>query len=199
VVVGDLEQARRFCELITGQSPAEAMRQVFDAQSANSYRVEDFTLLAQVSQTTMLYDETMQVRDMLTEAFRARFGPEGFQGRLMFEPTVCRATQDRQAAAVELCRSGPDVAVVVGGFGSSNTRHLFELAQGYAPAVFIEDAEAIRSQAEVLTIDLAREAPLVARDWLPLRRPLRIGVLAGASSPEVVVGEVLQRLAAFLS
>ena len=140
----------------------------------------------------------MQVRRLIREAFVARYGPDQIDARLLFEPTVCRATQDRQAAAIELCRSGPDVAIVVGGFGSSNTRHLWELAGGYAPAFFVEDADAILSAEELKTFDFHGGSPTVARNWLGRRRPLRIGVLAGASSPEIVVGEVMGRLAEFL-
>ncbi|MCD6303781.1 MAG: 4-hydroxy-3-methylbut-2-enyl diphosphate reductase, partial [Planctomycetes bacterium] len=114
-------------------------------------------------------------------------------------PTVCRATQARQAAALELCRRGCDVVVVVGGFGSSNTRHLYELARGFGPTWFIEDAEAIRSSRLIETIDLARNERYAAEDWLPARRPLRVGVLAGASSPEIVVGQVVSRLAELIT
>jgi 4-hydroxy-3-methylbut-2-enyl diphosphate reductase IspH len=99
---------------------------------------------------------------------------------------------------VALCKLGCDLVVVVGGFGSSNTRHLYELARSYAPAWFIEDARAIRSPRELETVDLPAGRPVVAENWLPPRRPLRIGVLAGASSPEIVVGEVVQRLGEFL-
>jgi len=146
----------------------------------------------------MLHDETLVIRDLLRGAYLRRFGPEGLDERLIFEPTVCRATQERQDAAVELCRGGADLVVVVGGFWSSNTRHLFELAGRYAPAWFIEDASAIRSDRELLALDPGTNRPRITKDWLPGRRPLRIGALAGASSPEVVVGEVLERLAGFL-
>jgi 4-hydroxy-3-methylbut-2-en-1-yl diphosphate reductase len=89
------------------------------------------------------------------------------------------------------------MVVVVGGFESSNTRHLYELARSYVPAWFIETADAIRGPAEIETFD-PTTGPRVARDWLPLKRPLSVGVLAGASSPEVVVGSVLEKLAEFL-
>ena len=94
---------------------------------------------------------------------------------------------------------GVELAVVVGGFGSSNTRHLYELARGRAAAWFIEDAEAIRPGGEILAMDPHGNAPAVMTGWLPDRRPLRVGVLAGASSPDVVVGGVLEVLAALLS
>jgi len=198
VVAGDLEQTQAFCDMISRRRDPGDFARVFDAQATNADSLAPFERLAQVSQTTMLYNETMQVRDRLRQAFAQQFGADQLSQRLLFEPTVCRATQDRQAAAVELCRDRLDLVVVVGGFGSSNTRHLYELARSYAPAVFIEDAGAIVSADEIQTMDLETNSPLVLRDWLPHRRPLRVGVLAGASSPEVVVGEVLQCLAKFL-
>lgn len=199
LVVGSLDQTRRFCRMVTGEQPAASLREVFGGPAGNVETIEPLLRLAQVSQTTMLHDETQKVRALIRSAFERRFGAAGSRDRLLFEPTVCRATQDLQAAAVELCRAGLDLAVVVGGFGSSNTRHLYELAAACVPAWFIEDAGAIRSADELETIDLAAGSPVVARGWLPARRPLRIGVLAGASSPEVVVGKVLGRLAEFLS
>ena len=199
VVVGDMDRMRRFCELITGRQPAGSFRETFDEADTNAEMLDPFDRIAQVSQTTMLYDETLAVRELLREAYAERFGPAGLDDRLVFQPTVCRATQARQAAAVTLCRAGCDLAVVVGGFGSSNTRHLYELAGGFAPAWFIEDARAIRSASEIETIDLPAGRPYVATDWLPARRPLRIAVLAGASSPEIVVGQVVERLGEFLS
>jgi 4-hydroxy-3-methylbut-2-enyl diphosphate reductase len=198
LVVGDMEQTRRFCDLVTGRRPAGTFREHFDDAATNAESLRPFQRLAQVSQTTMLYEETLSVRELIRRAYGERFGEAGLDERVVSQPTVCRATQARQAAAVALCRSGCDLAVVVGGFGSSNTRHLYELASGFAPAWFIEDARAIRSARELETIDIADDRGFVAADWLPQRRPLRIAVLAGASSPEIVVGEVVERLGEFL-
>ena len=198
LVVGDLAQGRQLADLITGATPAGEFPALFGPQATNARSPEPFGRLAQVSQTTMLYDQTLQLRELIRTAFAARFGEAALAGRLLFEPTVCRATQARQDAAVKLCQSACQVVIVVGGFGSSNTRHLFELAREYCPAYFIEDSRALFSADRLATIDPATGAPVVVEGWLPPARPLRIGVLAGASSPEVVVGEVLQRLAGFL-
>lgn len=199
LVAGDLRQVRQVGELIAGDRPAGELGELFGPDAANAGSLEPFQRLAQVSQTTMLYDDTMEVRRILTEAFSRRFGPEQLPHRLLLQPTVCRATQARQTAAVTLCQSRLDLVVVVGGFGSSNTRHLYELARKYSPAYFIESAQAIRSADALETADIATHEPIVVRDWLPPKRPLRVGILAGASSPECVIGEVLRRLAEFLS
>ncbi|MBS3734618.1 MAG: hypothetical protein KGY99_06795 [Phycisphaerae bacterium] len=197
LVVGDLDGVDRFCDMIRAGTPADPAA-AFGAAATNAQTMAPFDRLAQASQTTMLYDETMEVRRRVQAAFAERFAPVEADRRLLFEPTVCRATQNRQSAAVELCRRGPDLAVVVGGFGSSNTRHLHELARQYAPAYFIETVEAIRSHGAIESFDPSRETARVVRDWLPQHRPLRVAVLSGASTPEVLVGDVLERLADLL-
>ena len=199
LVVGDLAEARQFGEMLVRQAPAREFRGRFGAETTNSESPAPFAKLALVSQTTMLYDETMAVRDVVRKAFVRRFGPEGPDERLLFHPTVCRATQERQSAALRLCRNRCDLVVVIGGFSSSNTRHLYELASGHVPAVFIESAEAIRTETAIESLDPAASQCIVVQDWFPQRRPLRVAVLAGASCPEVVIGRVLERLAAFLS
>lgn len=197
VVVGSLDQTRKFCRFITGRTPASTFGRTFGPEATNADSPAPFDHLAQVSQTTMLYDETMAVREILSEAFARRFGAESAE-RLLLHPTVCRATQDRQTAADDLCRQC-DLAVVVGGFSSSNTRHLYELASDRIPAVLIEGAASIRSADEIESVAAGEAGPAVVNNWLPSRRPLRIAVLAGASCPEAVIGDVLQRLSEFLS
>lgn len=197
VVVGGLDEVDVFCRLIRG-TERQSFADRFDTDHTNTESIEPFLHLAQVSQTTMLYDDTMEVRRRAGEAFAARFGEQEAKKRLLFEPTVCRATQERQSAAVELCREGLDLAIVVGGFGSSNTRHLYELARGHGPAYFIETAEAILSAERVESYDPQAGETRVTCGWLPERRPLRIGVLSGASTPEVLIGQVLDRLAGML-
>jgi len=198
LVIGNLAEGRQFAEMVASDQPPQAFRERFGPATTNAESPQPFRRLAQVSQTTMLYDHTMALRDILRSGFARRYGQEELNQRLLFEPTVCRATQDRQNAAVELCKAGCDLVVVVGGFGSSNTRHLYELAQAHAPTVFIEDAGAILSPSCLRALDPDQDRPVTVKNWLPRRRPLHVAVLAGASSPEIVVGQVVEKLAEFL-
>lgn len=198
-VVGSLAETDRFCDLLQRGADGEAFRLAFPQSASNAEGLAPFERLAQVSQTTMLYNDTLAVRQRVRLAFENRFGPGHAAERLSFQPTVCRATQARQNAAVELCRAGCDLVLVVGGFGSSNTRHLYELACQHAPlALFIEDADAIRSSSEILAYSASGGGAAVLRDWLPSRRPLHVAILAGASSPEIVLGQVVEKVASFL-
>ncbi len=199
LVVSDLEQVTVFCDLIAGAHPAETFRKQFGDDTTNSDTFAPFERIAQVSQTTMLYDETIRMRQLIRDHYAKCYGQREADSRLLFEPTVCRATQDRQSAAIELCRTPCDLVIVVGGFGSSNTRNLYELARGYADAFFVEQPDAIHSLRRLRSFDPDSGKHIVVNDWLPTRRPLRIGVLAGASTPEIVVGEVLRKLSEFLS
>ena len=200
VVAGNLDEVSLLCEFLTGNRPGEAFVEAFGAELTNATDPQPFQRLAQVSQTTMLYNETMAAREILRAAFEKRFSSDsaGVSARLLFQPTVCRATQDRQSAAADLCSADCDLAVVVGGFGSSNTRHLYELAASRVPAVFIEGAQAIGLDGRIDSFDETATRRVVVRRHLPHRRPLRIAVLAGASCPEIVIGQVLQKLATFL-
>jgi len=198
LVVGGLTETEFFADMITGGLSDEKFTEHFPPACTNAASLEPFGQLAQVSQTTMLYSDTVAVREILEKAFAVRFGADLSEDRLLFEPTVCHATQDHQTSAAEMCSSGCDLVMVVGGFGSSNTRHLHELARAYVPAFFIENADAIVSADRVIAYDSDLGEPVVLDGWLPTRRPLSIGVLAGASSPEIVVGQVIDRLAGFL-
>jgi len=198
LVVGDLIKTEFFAEMIAGGLSDEKFTELFPPTCTNATSLAPFGQLAQVSQTTMLYSDTVAVREILEKAFALRFGADLSEDRLLFEPTVCHATQDHQTSAAELCSSGCDLVMVVGGFGSSNTRHLHELARGYVPAFFIENADAIISADRLIAFDSDLGEPVELDGWLPTGRPLCIGVLAGASSPEIVVGQVIDKLAGFL-
>ncbi|MBN1556089.1 MAG: 4-hydroxy-3-methylbut-2-enyl diphosphate reductase [Phycisphaerae bacterium] len=198
LVLETLPQVETFGTMLRNGVRDAEFQASFSPSTTNAESMKAFETLAQVSQTTMLYHHTQRVREILTAAYSARFGETAAE-RLRFQPTVCRATQDRQDAAVELCQSRCDLVIVVGGFGSSNTRHLHELARRYAPAYLIENAEAIQSAEQLQAYNRQADAAETIRDWLPNKRPLHVGLLAGASSPEIVIGQVLQRLAEFLT
>jgi 4-hydroxy-3-methylbut-2-en-1-yl diphosphate reductase len=191
VVVATLEQTRTLCELLSRGAPVDAFVEALGADAVHLTDPAAFARTAQVSQTTMLYEDTLEVRRLLTDALGAE--------HLQFEPTVCQATQDRQQAARDLCDTGADLILVVGGFGSSNSRHLYELARRRTTAWFIEDASAFEPDGSIRAFDETTHAPRVVTEWLPTGRPITIGVLAGASSPEIVVGQVVERLVAHLN
>ena len=139
--------------------------------------------VAVVNQTTMLYGETLALGAVVTEAC----AKAGRYCRLA--DTVCRATQDRQDAAVAVCRERPDRVLVIGGFGSSNTAQLYRLAAAAGAAYLVQNAGAL--EAERITHWVPGSGLRCDGPWLP-EGWATVGILAGASCPAADVGDVIR-------
>jgi 4-hydroxy-3-methylbut-2-enyl diphosphate reductase len=107
--------------------------------------------------------------------------------------TLCGATQERQDAVVELLDTAPDLMVIIGGYNSSNTMHLVELASKRVPTYFIRDARLIEDGTRIAHRDVVSGEERVTTGWLP-EGPVRVGVTAGASCPDNQIGETVVRI-----
>lgn len=145
------------------------------------------------NQTTMLKSETEEIQKRLRNAIIQRDGSEDcFQ---MFD-TICGATQERQDALFEMLRKPMDLLLVVGGYNSSNTAHLVEIAEPELPTFFIRGASCIQSLEEIVHYDLHHKeektsdySRLFAED-----RPVTLGITAGASCPNNLIEETLVKI-----
>jgi 4-hydroxy-3-methylbut-2-enyl diphosphate reductase len=87
-----------------------------------------------------------------------------------------------------------DLAIIVGGYNSSNTSHLVELCEEKLPAYFIEGPEKIISEKKILHFDLKKHQEIATTNWLPQHNPLRILLTSGASCPDAIVESVIYKL-----
>ncbi len=154
----------------------------------------DLERLGLVNQTTMLSSETEQIAEILRDALHARLGVAPGPAHFRTLDTFCPATQRRQDAVRELLAAG-DLALllVVGGFRSSNTAHLARLGAEQVPSFHIEDAAGLISASRIRHLPPESTAAVITSDWLP-PQPRTIGITAGASTPELEIGRVLERL-----
>ncbi len=145
------------------------------------------------NQTTMLKSETEEIQKRLRQAVIDRDGNDAaFQ---MFD-TICGATQERQDALFEMLRKPMDLLIVVGGYNSSNTAHLVEIAEPELPTFFIRDASRISSLEEIVHYDLHHREEKTS-DYSRLfsdDRPVTIGITAGASCPNNLIEETLVKI-----
>jgi len=111
--------------------------------------------------------------------------------------TLCYATNDNQSAATGMLQTPADLAIVVGGYNSSNTTHLVELCEEKLPAYFINSDDKILSAKEILHYNYHTKQELLTADYLPAKEPVRILVTSGASCPDAVVEAVIRKLASF--
>jgi 4-hydroxy-3-methylbut-2-en-1-yl diphosphate reductase len=145
------------------------------------------------NQTTMLKSETEEIQKRLRKAIIDRDGDEtGFQ---MFD-TICGATQERQDALFEMLRKPMDLLLIVGGYNSSNTAHLVEIAEPELPTFFIRGASCIKSLEEIVHYDLHHREERTS-DYSRLfsdNHPVTVGITAGASCPNNLIEETLVKI-----
>lgn len=198
VVVYSIEETEVLAAFLEGDADASALLQGIRAGSFSpDIDVErDLVRLGVINQTTMLASESRAIGDRLKVALTKRDGEEALIQNFRDFDTICRATQDNQDAAAAVAELQPDLYLVVGGYDSSNTKNLARVGHRLGvPAFHIEGPHCIgpvlhhrdRTSGEIL-----EEA-----DWLPSKRPLRVAFTAGASTPDALLGEVIEGLVAF--
>jgi len=194
LVIKDKTQAEQVCKYISGLGTRDSFLAGFkDACSKGFDPDEDLGKIGFANQTTMLSRESIEISEMLREALRARYGKDGLGDRFRHFDTICSATQDRQDAIRELGEKKMDVILVIGGYKSSNTGHLAGIASEFCPAYHVEDASSIISREKIRHKKTGAQETIETSGWLPAGE-IKVGVTAGASTPNRVVEEVIRRL-----
>ena len=196
LIVRDMEETESVCQYIAGKFSTEDFLAHFKkALSPNFDPRLHLQKIGVANQTTMLSSESLAIAERLKQAMRKKYGEAQLSQYFHNFDTICSATQDRQDAVLDLVKSQPlDLMLVIGGYNSSNTNHLVELATIYTRAYHIDDASCLESTVQLRHKPIGQSAELVARDWLPTST-VRIGLTAGASTPNNKVGETLERIA----
>ena len=192
--VKDRPEAELVCGFIRGTVEARALVERFpEATSPGFDPGRDLERIGLANQTTMLMTESLEIQEMLRAAMRERWGEAELATRFRAFDTICSATQDRQDAVLKmLAAGGLGLMVVIGGYNSSNTQALTRICAERLPTYHISSADRIDGES-------IRHRPVGAHDetttaaWLP-GGPITIGLTAGASTPNNVVGEVVERI-----
>jgi len=198
LVIRDIDEAKTLGAYIKQEKNID----LFESDFANRYSADfsaekSLSRFGVVNQTTMLASETQAITDLLKQALKERFGVDKLNEHFAdTRDTLCYATNENQDAVHSLVESGGDIAVVVGGYNSSNTSHLVELCSPHMPTFYIKDASEILSADSIHHLDLDSGKVIRTNNWLPAdKAKLDILLTAGASCPDVVVDQVLSRLA----
>ena len=159
----------------------------------------DLVRVGLANQTTMLMSESLSIGVVVGQAMRDRYGDADLAAHYRAFDTICSATQERQDAVVDLlARETVDLMVVIGGYSSSNTCNLARLCAERVPTYHIADAECLGSGQTIRhrPVNLAKGSAdeIETAAWLPAGA-ISIGLTAGASTPNAIVGRVVQRLA----
>ena len=197
VVVLDCEETRVLCDFIRGRLDAAGfLGRLGHGCSPGFDPARDLVRVGLANQTTMLMAESLEVGEMVRRAMVDRFGEAALPDHYRAFDTICSATQDRQDAVLKLLDGQRfDVAIVIGGYNSSNTRNLARICAQRVTTYHIADPSCLEA-------GIIRHLPpggrpgneIATHDWLPAGGPLTAAVTAGASTPDNVVGKVIERL-----
>ena len=202
IMIKDSKEAKILADFIEGNVTLEKFQSIFaDVVSSNFFPEKDLLRIGVVNQTTMLAEETREISSILRTALTHRFGEENIAEHFSdTNDTLCYATTENQEAVKNLILSGGDLALVVGGYNSSNTSHLVELLEAKVPTFYISSADEIIDLDRIRHFDLREKRILVTEGWFPkdLAYP-EILLTAGASCPDKSVDEVLAKVKDFLT
>lgn len=194
LVVRDKEQVKKVCDYIEGRFSREEFLNEFKATASEGFDPDkDLLFIGCANQTTMLSTESLEIANMLQSSMEKRYGKEQLAKQFRHFDTICSATQERQDAVLKLVREGMDLMVVVGGYNSSNTGHLVEMSLEFCPAFHVKDATCLISKEKIQHKKVFSQDIIETGNWLPEGK-LTVGVTAGASTPNRVIEEVIQRL-----
>ena len=203
VILNDLKDAEVLADFITGTRPNEEFYTYFKGRYSEGFAVEkNLQRIGVVNQTTQLASDTQAIADYLKKVMIAHYDlkPDTIAERFAdTRDTLCYATNDNQTAVSGMLETQADLAIVIGGYNSSNTTHLVELCELKLPVFFINGEEKILSDKEIMHYNFHTHEELTSSNYLPEHRPLRILVTSGASCPDALVESVLRKLAKYLS
>ena len=196
VVVKNMEETHTLAKIIKGEIPLEEFPNLFKGRYSEGFNPEeDLNRIGVVNQTTMLATETQAIADYLKQSMVEKYGEAELKSHFAdTRDTLCYATNDNQSATYGLLDHGADLAVVVGGYNSSNTTHLVELCEEKMPTYFITTAAKIMSEELINHFDIHEKQEVTTQGFLPEKRPLDIILTSGASCPDALVDEVLRKL-----
>ena len=197
LVVLDAAEAEQVAAFITGDLSLADFERIFaDKTSADFDPQQDLQRVAVVNQTTMLAEETQQVNAILRRAMRQRYGEQNLDHHCAdTSDTLCYATHQNQNATHALLSSDADLALVVGGYNSSNTSHLVELCCQSMPSFLIANSDEILSAQRIRHFDIHSKEITESAGWLPRPLPARIIITSGASCPDILMDQVLEKVA----
>ncbi|MBC7627664.1 4-hydroxy-3-methylbut-2-enyl diphosphate reductase [Ferruginibacter sp.] len=203
IVVNDMQETISLSEYITGQKPAAGFYTEFAGRFSEGFNItKDLQRFGVVNQTTMLASDTQAISDFLKQVVMKKYGLTEATVETYFadtKDTLCYATNDNQTAVYGLLQTPAHLAIVVGGYNSSNTSHLVELCEHKLPTYFISSEENILSSTEIMHYNLHTKQQFTTAGFLPSKQPVKILLTSGASCPDALVEGVISKLVSLCS
>lgn len=198
-IVRDIKETKLLSKIILGEIDKKEFYKLFEGKFSEGFDVEkDLVKVGVVNQTTMLASETQEIADCLKDTMIKKYGNEKINNHFAdTRDTLCYATNDNQQATLKLLKEEADLAVVVGGYNSSNTSHIVELLESKFNTYFISDETKLISKYKIQHFNKNLKAEKISENYLPENENLKIIITSGASCPDSVVESVMLKLLSF--
>jgi 4-hydroxy-3-methylbut-2-en-1-yl diphosphate reductase len=204
LVILDRAEATIVCDYIRNDGDRAAFLERFEGALSPGFDPDrDLQRVGCANQTTMLMSESLEIGEMFRAAMRDRHGEAALASRFRAFDTICSATQERQDAVIALLEhQTPDLMLVIGGYNSSNTCNLARICADKVRTYHIADPGCLLSADEIHHRPVGAPSTTsgieeTSRGWLPLKGTVVVGLTAGASTPNNIVGEVIRKLEGF--
>ncbi|MCX6163956.1 MAG: 4-hydroxy-3-methylbut-2-enyl diphosphate reductase [Ignavibacteriae bacterium] len=202
LIVRNLEETKILGKVILNKISNEGLNELYkvfyDRYSKNFNPELHLKRIGVVNQTTMLATETEAIADYLKEVMIKKYGEANIKEHFAdTRDTLCYATHDNQRATLELLEKDADIAVVVGGYNSSNTSHIVELCEEKLPTFFISSSEKIISDKIIIHYNYYKHIEQQTENYIPKKEKVKIILTSGASCPDAMVEEVMNKLLSF--
>lgn len=202
VVVYNPEEAIILGEIMRGVRSIEDFGKYFGHKCTAGFDpMIDLEKFGVINQTTMLASETREVMEILRKAAVEKYGEANIQQHFAdTSDTLCYATNENQSATFGLLETKADVALVVGGYNSSNTMHIVELLERKFPTYHVRDASELISNHEIRHYNQWEKAIKSTLNWFPnptTDKPINVALTSGASCPDTLVDEVLMKILSY--
>jgi 4-hydroxy-3-methylbut-2-enyl diphosphate reductase len=200
VIVKDMAETQELGRIILGERPLECFHELFGTRCTPGFDpAKDLARIGVVNQTTKLATETQAIADHLKNVMLQKHGEAELKAHFAdTRDTLCYATNDNQDATTELLKVEADLALVVGGYNSSNTSHLVELLEHKFPTYFIQDEREILSAEAIQHFNYPAHKLETTNNWIPAKRPLTIILTSGASCPDTLLDRVMLKVLGFV-
>lgn len=196
LVIRDIKEAKIVSDFMEGKRDAAEFDSHFKGRFSQGFDVvNDLQKVGVVNQTTMLATETQEIADHIKQVIIKKYSEANYKDHFAdTRDTLCYATNDNQDATYGLLGQEADLAIVVGGYNSSNTSHIVELCEGKFPTYFINSDKEIISTGEIHHFDIHQKKKKISMGYLPIKQPLKIILTSGASCPDTLVDKVMLKL-----
>jgi len=199
IVVKDIREAKKLGAFMLGEIGIDEFSELFKDRCSHDFDpAENLERVGVINQTTMLASETQEIADYFKQIMLKKYGEADLKDHYAdTRDTLCYATNENQESTYGLLKENADLAIVVGGYNSSNTSHLVELCETKLPTYFISSATEIESKNKINHFNYHKQEYLSTNDFLPSKERIDIILTSGASCPDAIVEAVLQKILSY--